>query len=63
MLQHNEVMAKFVYECILTKFRPPLILVLDQGVHFINNNFSINEPFFFYHIISTTYYPQDNGQA
>jgi len=34
------VMAKFLYECILTKFRCPLILILDQGVHFINNTIS-----------------------
>ncbi len=31
------VIAKFLYECILTKFGCPLTIVIDQGVHFIND--------------------------
>ncbi len=31
------VITKFMYECILTKFGCPLTIVIDQGVHFIND--------------------------
>jgi hypothetical protein len=31
------VIAKFLYECILTKFGCPLTIVIDQGIHFIND--------------------------
>jgi hypothetical protein len=31
------VTTKFMYECILTMFGCPLIIVIDQGVHFIND--------------------------
>ncbi len=31
------VIAKFLYEYILTKFKCPLIIVIDQGIHFIND--------------------------
>jgi hypothetical protein len=27
----------FLYECILTKFGCPLTIIIDQGVHFIND--------------------------
>ncbi len=35
------VTTKFLYECILPKFGCPLIIVIDQGVHFINDVISI----------------------
>ncbi len=31
------VIAKFPYEYILTKFGCPLTIVIDQGIHFIND--------------------------
>jgi hypothetical protein len=31
------IIAKILYECRLTKFRCPLIIIIDQGVHFIND--------------------------
>ncbi len=31
------VIIKFMYECILIKFGCPLTIVIDQGVHFIND--------------------------
>jgi hypothetical protein len=42
------VTAKFLYECILTKFPCPLTLVSYQGIHFINENIShlVNHFFF-----------------
>jgi hypothetical protein len=54
----------FLYECILTKFRCPLIIVIDQGVHFINDAIKyLTDYFLMKHVSSTTYYPQGNGQA
>jgi hypothetical protein len=35
------VQTKFLYEYILTRFRYPLIIVIDQGVHFINDTIKI----------------------
>jgi hypothetical protein len=31
------ITTKFFYEYILTRFHCPLTLVIDQGVHFIND--------------------------
>jgi hypothetical protein len=31
------ITTNFLYECILTKFGCPLIIVTNQGVHFIND--------------------------
>jgi hypothetical protein len=30
------VTTRFLYECIMTKFGCPFTIVIDQGVHFIN---------------------------
>ncbi len=60
VLQSNMVvfMAKFLYECILIRFGCPLTLVLDQGVHFINDTIShLMNHLLFWHTTSTTYYP------
>jgi hypothetical protein len=35
------MIAKFIYEFILTWFDCPLILVSDQGIHFINDAIKI----------------------
>ena len=32
----KEVVVKFIYENIITKFCCPLILISDRGTHFIN---------------------------
>jgi hypothetical protein len=50
--------------CILTKFRYPLIIVTNQGVHFINDAIKyLTNHFLMKHVSSTTYYPYGNGQV
>jgi hypothetical protein len=54
----------FLYECILTRFGCPLIIVIEQGVHFINDAIKyLTNHFLLKHVNSTTYYPQRNGQV
>ena len=56
--------AQFLYEAILTRFGCPLHLVSDQGSYFLNGTIQVlTEHFLLRHTTSTTYYPQDNGQA
>ncbi len=58
------ITTKFLYECILTRFGCPLIIVTDQGIHFINDGIKyLTDHFLMKHVSSTTYYPQGNGQA
>jgi hypothetical protein len=52
------VTIKFLYECILTKFGCPLTIVIDQGVHFINDAIKyLIDHFLMKHVSSITYYP------
>jgi hypothetical protein len=54
--------TKKLYECILTMFRCPLIIVIDQGVHFINDVIKcLTNHFLMKHMNFITYYPQGNG--
>ncbi len=58
------VMTKFMYECILTMFGCPLTIVIDQGVHFINDAIKYLTIFFLMkHVNFITYYPQGNGHV
>jgi len=58
------VIAKFLYECVFTRFRCPLTIVINQGVHFINDAIKyLTNHFLMKHVNSTTYYPQGNRQA
>jgi hypothetical protein len=53
-----------MYEYIMTKYGCPLIIVIDQGMHFINNTIKhLTKQFVLKHVSSTTYYPHGNGQA
>jgi len=48
----------FFYECILTKFRCPLTIVTNQGVHFNNDAIKyLTYHFLLKHVSFTTYYP------
>jgi hypothetical protein len=59
----TNIVVNFLYECILTKFGCPLTIVIDQGVHFINDAIKyLIDHFLLKHVSSTTYYPQGNGQ-
>jgi hypothetical protein len=45
-------------------FGCPLTIVTDWGVHFINDAIKyLTDHFLLKHASSTTYYPQENGQA
>jgi hypothetical protein len=58
------VITRFLYEYILTRFGRPLTIIIDQGVHFINNTIKhLTKQFFLKHVRFTTYYPHANGQA
>jgi hypothetical protein len=49
------IITKFLYECILTKFGCPLTIVIDQGVHFINDAIRyLIDHFLLKHVNSTT---------
>ncbi len=58
------VSAKFLYEYILMRFGCPLTIMIDQGIHFINDviKYLINH-FILRHTNSNVYYPQGNGQV
>jgi hypothetical protein len=52
------ITTKFMHKCILTKFRCPLIIVTNQGVHFINDAIKyLIDHFLLKHVSSIAYYP------
>ncbi len=58
------ITTNFLYECILTRFGCPLIIVTNQGVHFINDaNKYLIDHFLMKHVSSTIYYLQRNGKV
>ena len=58
----SEIVAKFIYENIITIFGCPLTLISDQGSHFINKTIkALTDQFKIDHRRSTTYHPQWNG--
>jgi hypothetical protein len=53
----------FLYECILIGFGCPLIIIIEQGVHFINDAIKyLVDCFLLKHVSSTTHYPQGMGK-
>jgi hypothetical protein len=58
------VTTNFMYECILTRFGCLLTIIINQGVHFINDVIKyLKDHFLLKHVSSTTYYLQGNGQV
>jgi hypothetical protein len=52
------IITKFLYECILTRFGCPLMVITNQGVHFINDVIKyLTDYFLIKHVNSITYYP------
>jgi len=52
------ITTKFLYECILTRFGCPLIILIDQGVHFIGDAIKyLTNHFLMKHVSFITYYP------
>jgi hypothetical protein len=53
------ITSKKLYDCILTKFGCPSIIVVDKGIHFINDAIKyLTNHFLLKHVSFTTYYPQ-----
>jgi hypothetical protein len=58
------IIAKFLYEYILTRFGCPLTIVTDQSTHFINDAIKyLIDHFILRHTSSIVYYPQGDAQA
>ncbi len=60
----NNDSNSFVHQCILTRFGCPLTIVIDQGVHFINDVIKhLTYHFLLKLLNSITYYPQGKGHV
>ncbi len=58
------VTTRFMYEYILTIFGCLLTILMDQGVHFINETIKrLAKQFLLKHVSFIIYYPHGNGQA
>eukprot|EP00253_Pinus_taeda_P006663 PITA_06663 len=56
------IVAKFIFEYIFSRFGCLKILMSDQGSHFLNKTIeALTEEFQVYHHKGTPYYPQANG--
>ncbi len=56
--------TKLLYEHIFTWFNYPLTIVINQGIHFINDAIHcLCNHFILRHISSIVYYPQGSGQT
>ena len=54
--------TQFIFESIISRFGCPLILMSDQGTHFLNHTIeALTEEFQIQHHKSTPYHPQANG--
>jgi transposase InsO family protein len=57
-----ETPSHFLVEQVITRFGCPIILMSDQGTHFINNTIkAMAKEFEVHHQKSTPYHPQANG--
>ena len=56
------IVAQFIFESIISRFGCPVILMSDQGTHFLNRTIeALIEEFQIQHHKSTPYHPQANG--
>ncbi len=64
IINTTTITTKNLYECILTRFGCPLTIIIDQGVHVINDAIKyLTDHFRLKYVSSTTYYLQGNGQV
>jgi len=57
----KEVAARFIYENIITRFGYPMILISDQGTHFLNETIKVlMEKNLIDYRKTKTYHPQEN---
>lgn len=58
----SEIAARFIYENIITRFGCPMMIINDQGSHFIHKTINaLTKEFKIVHHKTTTYHPQENG--
>jgi hypothetical protein len=58
------VIARFLYEYILTKFGYPLTIIINQGVHFINDTIKyLTKHFLFKHVSSPIIHMEMDKQS
>jgi hypothetical protein len=63
-INNTVVIAKSLYEHILTRFGCLLTIMTNQGTHFINDVIRcLTNHFILKHTNFTIYYPQGNGQV
>ncbi len=56
------ITTKFLHECILIGFGCLLTIIINQGVHFVNDAIKyLTDHFLMKHVSFTTYYLQGNG--
>src|ERR1044071_7896703 len=63
-LRHTNatLVAMFIYEEIICRYRPPAVIQSDQDTHFINQVIEqLTERFKIKYSISSVYHPQSNG--
>ena len=59
-----KIVAKFIYENIITRFGCPKELVSDRGTHFLNDTIEhLTNKLFIKHQKTTPYHPRANGQT
>jgi len=60
----KEVIEKFIYENIITRFGYTLTTISDLGNHFVNGTIQIlMEEFFIDHRKISSYHPHENGET
>ena len=63
-IEDADIVAKFIYENIITRFGCPKEIVSDRGIHFINDIIEkMLKKYFIKHRKSSPYHPRANGQT